>query len=95
MAATITIKYLGDPAQAAQLQTALAEHFEDIQSAWTVRVLGDAHSTIWEVTVEAPDGTIAGVKKFYGEDGTHNVEAIVGYVDLITRDAPRVRHTAI
>jgi hypothetical protein len=91
MPATVTAKYLGGPEKEKQFSALVADRFKDIQGDWRVTLLGDQKNTIWELKIDDPDGTRSGIKKFYGQDGELSVEAIMLYVNLITRDVPRAR----
>ena len=95
MPATISIHHIGDPGVEACLRAILTEHFNQLRGAWSVSVIGDQRNTVWQAEVDALDGTTAGNKKFYGEDGGHNAEVIMQWVSLVTRDAPRAHVAAV
>ena len=89
MAGSVIVKFIGDPEKATQLQVLLANHFKNLKGNWTAELLGDQKNTIWELKIDDPDGNRSGVKKFYGEDGEHSLEAIARYLNFITLDVPK------
>lgn len=90
MPATLTVCNLGDLQAGKKLQALVFNHFRDIQGDWRVTLLGDQQKTAWELKVDAPDGTRLGVKKLYAEVEPNRLDALMGYIDLFTRDVPRV-----
>jgi hypothetical protein len=71
MPASIEVNYLGDPEIAAAVRSSLESFMQNYEGQWTIRLLGSQQNTIWEMTVESPDGKTNRLTKLYGEGGGH------------------------
>lgn len=92
MPASVSAKNLGDPNVEKEFSAFVAGHFKDIQGTYTVTLIGEPQSTIWELTVRSSDETLSAVKKFYGETPEHaRLKEMTDYVELLTRAFPRAR----
>jgi hypothetical protein len=56
MPATVAVDYLGDPEIAKTVRRRLEEFMQRYQGQWNIRLLGSQRNTIWEMTVENPEG---------------------------------------
>jgi hypothetical protein len=54
----VTVENLGDPEMQKNLRIRLAEFFRQYSGDWRITVLGAQQNTVWELTIEAPDGHI-------------------------------------
>jgi hypothetical protein len=75
MPATVAV-YLGDP----EIEKATRDRLEQFMLAyvgqWSIGIIGSQTNSIWEMKVEAPDGTGQAVA-LYGEDRGHEIESIL------------------
>jgi hypothetical protein len=83
MPATVAVNLLGNPETANDLRTRLQKFMDQYPGEWNVGILRSQTSTIWEITVRAPDGRREWVHKLYGEDSGHNLEMILTEVGRI------------
>lgn len=86
MSVTITLAHLGFADNDAELSRRIEQIFESYEGDWKVKIIGDQMNTIWVMTITNPQGNNIFLKKLYSEDGSHQVQRIVEYIDNTMRD---------
>jgi hypothetical protein len=97
MPGTVSIGYLGDPEQEKAVFALIENYLDECPEDWTVSLLGNQQSTIWELKVAGPPYFQASLKKLYGEYGGHLPQAVLDDLKQIIRtmrDAPNVTQPA-
>jgi len=97
MPGTVSIRYLGDPEQERTIYALIRSYLDECPEDWTVSLLGNQQSTIWELKVAGPPYFQASLKKLCGEDGGHHPQAILDDLKQIIRtmrDTPNVTQPA-
>jgi hypothetical protein len=90
MAGTVSIHYLGDPEQEKTIYALIKSYLDECPEDWTVSLLGNQQSTMWELKVKGAYTIEAGVKKVYGEDSGHHPQAILTDLRQIIESMRRI-----
>jgi hypothetical protein len=85
MPGTVSIGYLGDLEQEKTVYALIENYLDECPEDWTVSLLGNQQSTIWELKVAGPPYFQASLKKLHWEDGGHFPLAILDDLKQVIR----------
>jgi hypothetical protein len=77
MPATVSVNYFDHPEFEDILRRQLEEFMSRYEGRWTIRLSGSQQNAIWELKVEAPNGTRESVTTLYGEDGAQPIDKLL------------------